>query len=107
GLSWFPLFPYTTLFRSQWAALVSGTRFKFREPAVHQLDDYFLDGICKMMVHGKYPDLGAKNRSVSRGGALRPFGTEIIDDLLLVTTYRQDELKEIRAIRKGEEQNKR
>lgn len=92
---------------AQWAALVSGTRFQFGEPAVHQLVDYFLDGICKMMVHGKYPDLGAKNRSVSRGGALRPFGTEIIDDLLLVTTYRQDELKEIRAIRKGEEQNKR
>lgn len=92
---------------AEWAALVSGTRYKFSEGAVDQLVDYFLDGICKMSVYGKYPDPGAKNRSVSRAGTLKAFGVELIDHLLIATDYRGDELREIKAVRLGNQTNHR
>ncbi len=92
---------------ADWAALVSDTRYKFSEPAVDQLVDYFLDGICKMSTYGKYPDPGAKNRTVSRIGSLKAFGVELIDNLLIATDYRGAELREIKAIRLGSQTNHR
>lgn len=91
----------------EWAALVAGTSYEFGEPAIRQLVDYFLDGICKMTVHGRYPDLGAKNRSVSRPGAMRSMGTGLIDHLLMATSYRAEELHEIRDIRLGHREGHR
>lgn len=92
---------------AEWADLVAGTKYEFGDTAIRQLVDYFLDGICKMAVHGLYPDLGAKNRSVSREGALRQMGTEMIRNLLAATNYRTEELQEILAIREGNRKNER
>src|SRR5690606_24984832 len=85
-----------------WAVKVAGTRYAFPDRAVELLVDYFLDGICKSMIHARYPDPGAKNRDLSRQGNLRPAGPALADRLLRVTDYRQEELETVAAIRRGE-----
>ena len=68
----------------EWANYVAGTRFEFSQEKLSKLIDYFLDGICKTAVFGKYPDFGAKNRSISRQGTLNPYGAEMPEKILLV-----------------------
>jgi chondroitin AC lyase len=82
-----------------WAGYVANTRYSFSEEKIKVLVDYYLDGICKMMAFGKYPDLGAKNRSISRSGALRAMGASTPERLQGVTDYRNKELREIIAVR--------
>lgn len=86
---------------AEWAVYVAGTQYRFSQEKLAQLTDYFLDGICKMAVFGKYPDMGAKNRSISREGALKPYGPELAEKLFLTTDYRKSELQEIIDIRKN------
>ena len=88
---------------AEWADYVSGTKYQFAEKPIHQLIDYYLDGICKMMPYGKYPDPGAMNRDITRAGDLRAFDTATPERLLNVTDYRKDELEQIVKNRKGEE----
>jgi len=87
---------------AEWAAHVSGTRYQFSEGSLHLLTDYYLDGICKMMVYGKYPDPGATNRSITYPGELKADGPEIPEQLLQTGSYRKKELEEIVAIRRDE-----
>jgi chondroitin AC lyase len=82
-----------------WAVYTAGTRYAFSDEKLAQLIDYFLDGICKTAVYGKYPDPGAKNRSISREGALHAFNAVMAEDLLLTSDYRKDEIQEIADIR--------
>ncbi|WP_236974040.1 polysaccharide lyase family 8 super-sandwich domain-containing protein [Membranihabitans maritimus] len=84
---------------AEWAAYVRGTTYSFSDNSMKMLTDYYLDGICKMMVHGKYPDPGAKNRSISRAGTLDPYGSTTPKRLIASGDYRKDELEEIIAIR--------
>jgi chondroitin AC lyase len=86
----------------EWAVYVAGTDYAFSDEKIKQLVDYYLDGISKTMVFGKYPDPGAKNRSVARKGALNPMNAHIPKKLLQATDYRKDELEEIIKIREGE-----
>ena len=85
---------------AEWAAYVAGTNYKFSEKPLQQLVDYYLDGICKMMVFGKYPDPGAMNRDITRPGAQKAFGTETCEKLMAATDYRKNELTEICKIRR-------
>lgn len=85
-----------------WAVKISGTKYKFPEEATDLLIDYFLDGICKSMVHGKFPDTGAKNRDLSRKGTLNAAGPELAENLLKISDHRRAELAEIIRIRTGE-----
>jgi chondroitin AC lyase len=87
---------------AEWAAFVAGTKYKFSEPSLHQLTDYYLDGICKMMVYGKYSDPGAMNRDITRSDAQRAFGTASLERLMKASDYRKNELEEIVKIRHGE-----
>ncbi len=87
---------------SYWAVKIAGTKFNFPESAVKLLIDYYLDGICKSMVYGKFPDPGAKNRDLSRKGTLNPAGTDLPENLIKTSDYRRDELEQIVKIRKGE-----
>ncbi|GAA5221934.1 polysaccharide lyase family 8 super-sandwich domain-containing protein [Membranihabitans marinus] len=80
---------------AEWAAYVSGTSFAFGEEPIQILTDYYLDGICKMMPYGLYPDLGAKNRSISRLGSLKKVSNQTALYLLKVSDYRSTELQEI------------
>jgi chondroitin AC lyase len=87
---------------AEWAGSVSGTGYKFSEPSLQLLIDYYLDGICKMMVYGKFPDTGAMNRDITREGSQKAFGMATPQRLLSTTSYRKDELAAIVKIRKGE-----
>ncbi len=85
----------------EWADYVSGTRFAFSAEKINKLVDYYLDGICKHLIFGKYPDPGAKNRSVSREDALHAYSSTAAKKLLKTTDYRKNELQEIAGIRDG------
>jgi chondroitin AC lyase len=88
---------------SYWAVKIAGTKFTFPETAVRLLIDYYLDGICKSMVYGKFPDPGARNRELSRHGTLGAAGAELPERLLNASSdYRSDELRAIAKIRRGE-----
>ncbi len=82
-----------------WAVYVAGTKYAFSDERLEQLIDYFLDGICKTAVYGKFPDFGAKNRSISRRGTLHPYSAETAEKLLLTSDYRRSEIQEIADIR--------
>jgi chondroitin AC lyase len=86
----------------EWAEKVTGTAFDFPDQAIELLVDFYLDGICRHLAYGKYPDPGAGNRGISRMGALDPISPELPEILLRITDYRQDELEAIVQIRKGE-----
>jgi chondroitin AC lyase len=83
----------------EWADYVRGTAYAFTEQPIHLLVDYYLDGICKHLIFGKYPDPGAKNRSISRKGTLNPYSSVDLDKLLNTTDYRKAELEEIKYTR--------
>lgn len=87
---------------AEWAAFVSGTEYQFSDKPLQQLTDYYLDGICKQMVYGKYNDPGTKNRDITRSEGHRAMGTTTPERLLKTTDYRKSELEEIIKIRKGE-----
>ena len=96
---------YTDAF-AEWAAYVAGTGYAFSEEKIDQLIDYYLDGICKQMVYGKYEDTGTKNRDISRADDENAMGTGTPERLLTASDYRKQELDEIIKIRKGEVQPK-
>jgi chondroitin AC lyase len=87
---------------AEWAAFVAGTKYQFSEKPLQQLIDYYLDGICKQMVFGKYDDPGTKNRDITREDGFHPMGTRTPERLLKTTDYRKAELEEIVKIRKDE-----
>ena len=87
---------------AEWAANVAGTQFKFSEKSLQQLIDYYLDGICKMMIFGKSPDPGAMNRDITRADAQKSFGTSTLERLLKSSDYRKKEMLDLIGIRKGE-----
>lgn len=83
----------------EWAVNTAGTQFAFSEDKIEKLVDYYLDGICKTAVFGKFPDAGKKNRSISRQGDLRPMNASSAENLMKTTNYRRAELQEIADIR--------
>jgi chondroitin AC lyase len=85
-----------------WILKIEDTKFALPDNALELLTDYFLDGITASMVHGKYPDPGARNREMTRRGALNPVGPELAENLLQASSYRQRELEEIVKIRNNE-----
>jgi chondroitin AC lyase len=84
-----------------WAERFQGTRYRFPDEAMHRVIDYFIDGICKSMAFANVPDIAAKNRGLSRIGALHSFGDDIARRLLKASTYRIIELKQIADIQEG------
>lgn len=93
---------YANVF-GEWAYYVSGTQYAFSTEKINHLVDYYLDGIVKMQVYGTYPDVSAKNRSIThKVSAFEPYDTLEIERLLEGTDYRKDELDEVIRLRKGE-----
>ncbi|MEL7160039.1 MAG: polysaccharide lyase family 8 super-sandwich domain-containing protein, partial [Bacteroidota bacterium] len=84
---------------AEWAAYVADTPFAFRDSALATLVDYYLDGIVKQHIFGKYPDTGVLNRSNSRPRTFIPAGTKIARNLLAATNYRAEELRQVIALR--------
>jgi chondroitin AC lyase len=87
---------------AEWAVYVAGTEYTFSEEKIDQLIDYYLDGICKQMVYGKYDDTGTKNRDISREDDGEPMGITTPERLLKTSDYRKPELEQVVKIRKGE-----
>lgn len=87
---------------AEWAAYVAGTEYAFSETKINQLVDYYLDGMCKQMVFGKFSDTGIKNRDISRRESGRGYGSSTPERLMLTTSYRKGELEDIIKIREGE-----
>ena len=83
----------------EWAVYTVGTKYSFLDEKLESLINYYLDGICKTAVFGKYPDAGAKNRSISRQGTLHAYNATTAEKLLLATDYRRNEIQEIADIR--------
>lgn len=83
----------------EWAVYTAGTKYSFSEVKLDQLIDYFLDGICKTAIYGKFPDPGAKNRSISREGTLHVYNASSAERLMITSDYRKIELQEIADIR--------
>ncbi|MDZ7606242.1 MAG: hypothetical protein U5K79_11800 [Cyclobacteriaceae bacterium] len=65
----------------EWAVYTAGTQYSFSDEKLASLIDYYLDGICKTAVYGKYPDFGARNRSISRQGALNAYSAKSAEEL--------------------------
>jgi chondroitin AC lyase len=86
---------------AEWLSYVAGTRHAFSEEKVRLLTDYYLDGICRHLVHGVHPDPGARNRGISRRGALRPFSDPVLRQLVRPGAYRLADLQAIAAAREG------
>ena len=84
-----------------WIVKIKDTRFTLPEKSLELLIDYFLDGISQSMVHGKYPDPGAKNRGMTRKGALSPASPTLAENLMQASSYRKEELRQIADIRKS------
>ena len=82
-----------------WAVYTADTKYSFSEEKLNQLINYFLDGICKTAVYGKFPDAGAKNRSFSRRGTLHAYNAKTAEKLLLTSNYRKSEIQEIADVR--------
>ncbi|MEX0778608.1 MAG: polysaccharide lyase family 8 super-sandwich domain-containing protein [Balneolales bacterium] len=91
---------------ADWASKVAGTDFEFPEASIELLVDFFLDGIAKTSAYGMYPDPGALSREITRRGILDAFSPNLAQQLLHATSYREEELEEIIAIRKGEQRAK-
>ena len=86
---------------TNWAYRLRGTQFQYPEESIQLLVDFYLDGICKSMVHGWYKSPGTMNRGISRKGYLESFGAETLERLALVSEYRKNELQNIANIRNG------
>lgn len=86
---------------AEWAAYLGETRYAFPEENIRLLVDYYLDGISAATAFGAYPDPGAKNRGLSRPGALKIENTSIPKNLLSATDYRGEELSRLIEVRSG------
>lgn len=86
---------------ASWVDKVNHTYFQFPEKSVKLLIDFYLDGICKQMVYGKYVDTGCQNRDICRNTQLGSMSTEPLEQLMNASSYRKEELQNIIDIRKG------
>ncbi len=85
---------------SEWVFYLNGTRYRFSDRVIELLVDYYLDGICKHMVYGKYHDPSTANRDIARVGHGGLMGPETPERLMTATDYRKNELREIINIRR-------
>lgn len=87
---------------SYWNRKIEGTRFKFPEKAMKLLVDYYVDGITKSMAFAKYPDIGAKNRDITRKDSDHDeVSPSLAVNIAAGTSYRKQELEKIIAVQKG------
>jgi len=84
---------------AEWVELLGHTKYSFKEGTLRLLIDYYLDGICKMLVYGKYPDMGATNRDITRRGHGHAYSSVTPERLTGATDYRKADLQYIIDIR--------
>lgn len=81
-------------FYAYWANLLAGTEWEFSPASTRFIIDYYLDGVSRHLVAGRYAEPSIMNRELSRPGAGK-MSPEIAMQLLTVGAgYREDELRE-------------
>ena len=85
-----------------WALLLMDSDMAFNADAIHFIIDYYLDGVSRHLVAGKYAEPTILNRELSRPGT-GTISSEIARKLSLISNgYRTDELDlAIQAVEKG------
>lgn len=84
-----------------WARLLQGTGHEFSPGSINFVIDYYLDGICRHLVGGRYAEPSILNRELSRPGAgvMKP---DIAISLAQISDgYRTDELNAMAAAQQG------
>ncbi len=89
---------------ARYAGKLHGTQFAFPEETIELLIDFYLDGFHKSMAHGRYPDPPQLNRGITRRSALRARGPGTPEALAAISDYRQEELTELIAVRRGDQE---
>lgn len=88
-------------FFTYWAILLEESEWAFPASAVNFIIDYYLDGISRHLVAGKYAEPSIMNRELSRPGA-GAMSSNIATGLLAICDgYRENELLENLDILKG------
>ncbi|MBJ2176066.1 hypothetical protein JBL43_17565 [Aureibaculum sp. A20] len=85
----------------EWALFVNKTKYAFSDKKIKFLVDFYLDGIVKQTAFGKSPETGVKNREITRVQEFKVYPSTAVENLLEISNYRTDELKEIINLRKG------
>lgn len=89
---------------SYWASLLKDTDWEFRPEAVKFIIDYYLDGVSRHLVKGKYAEPAIMNRELSRPGA-GVMTSALAERLLaLCDGYRRTELLEAFRILEGSQE---
>lgn len=79
-------------FFAYWAELLKDSQWEFTDESIHFIIDYYLDGVCRHLVAGRYAEPTIMNRELSRPGA-GVFDSEIARKLYdLSGGYRSAEL---------------
>lgn len=85
-----------------WARLLKDTDWAFSQDAVNFIIDYYLDGVSRHLVAGRYAEPSIMNREISRPGAGK-MTPHLAEGLLEICAgYRQPELMEAWEILQGE-----
>ncbi len=89
------------LFFSYWAELLKDSEWAFSNSAINFIIDYYLDGVCRHIVGGRYVEPSIMNRELSRPGEGR-ISPDIINSLQSISGgYRENELENIAAALNG------
>lgn len=84
-----------------WAKLLKDTEWAFSPDAVRFIADYYLDGVSRHLVAGRYAEPSIMNREMSRPGA-GVISPEFASGLLEICEgYREPELREALAVIQG------
>lgn len=85
-----------------WAMAVRNTKFGFSEKTIHQMIDFYLDGMCKQMPFGIKADPGVMNREMARKGeTIKVWNCSTPQILIQLSDYRHDELQNLISNRQG------
>ena len=78
---------------SYWAKMLKDTELRFKPESINFIIDYYLDGVCRHLVAGRYAEPTIMNRELSRPGA-GVFDSHIARKLISISNgYRDSELQ--------------
>ncbi len=84
-----------------WAQLLADTPWRFSDTHLHTAIDYYLDGVCRHLVRGRYVEPAAYNRELARPKA-GVMDSSLAHSLLDVSGgYRAGELRLMAAVQEG------
>jgi chondroitin AC lyase len=86
---------------ADWVTIVNGTEFEFQQEKLKIAIDYYLDGVCKQMINGRFHDTNTNNRDIARLARETVMGVTTLESFMAASSYRKDELENIIRARTG------